>query len=191
LWYLPYAFVVTSAIAVLAPRQRTEAKAFETAGWLGSIVATILAASGLMRLVGRIVPLAQWTFVFPAVIIGLATARLCGEQRARAISMLLICGSVILACSVASLWGMTELGVPFATGAVLLTGAYASPYKAGEAAIYLSELSFGIYLVHPLCVAAIVRVIGLRDGLELGLFAVATSVAIAVVLRRSPLRRFV
>jgi peptidoglycan/LPS O-acetylase OafA/YrhL len=109
LWFLPFAAVLTLAIAWAVARWPVGKRSF--VGWMIAGVALVPACDALLRR-GPDVPLAQWTFVLPAAAFGLALAAVpLGEPRQWP-RLSAWCAAVVGACAISRAFGSYELGGP-------------------------------------------------------------------------------
>ncbi len=194
LWFLPFAFAVTSALGVAALKSAYRPTPRALAGWaVASGLAVIAGAYGLACFDG-IRPLAQWAFTLPSVVIGIAFAHApAGSLRLGRPLWGLVALVVLVGVGgiVAELVGWPGLATPYLCGTLACAVAWCVPGKATPAVLRISGLALGIYVLHPLVAEVLVRA---GAQLSPNAAAVATTAFSALViglLRRTPLRAFV
>jgi peptidoglycan/LPS O-acetylase OafA/YrhL len=190
LWFLPFAAVLTLAIAWAVARWPVGKRSF--VGWMIAGVALVPACDALLRR-GPDVPLAQWTFVLPAAAFGLALAAVpLGEPRQWP-RLSAWCAAVVGACAISRAFGSYELGGPYVVAASTVAIAWLAPWREGRIAAAITGTAFGVYVLHfavYLLLAYWVTTRGVALG-EAAVFAIVFGGAfvLALVLRRTPVRR--
>ncbi len=196
LWYLPFAFAA-SLVAYVLGKKFTMGSVHIRSLILGGLGVAALGACSYALAPGRLiaVPVAQWAFGLPAVLLGLAIGPLAlhGSDKGGGRRWLLIgLGSVVTVFCVALEWfGLTALAVPYAIGVALVVFCLLLQGKAGPSAIAASSLTYGIYVLHPL-VSGILAFAGLKTSIWWCsvVVVVLTSALVTALLRRTPLRVF-
>lgn len=139
LWYLPFSFL--ALVVCNAVWQRLSPFVF----W-GGMIAAFLGAIYVSNIHALPTPLGQWTSVVPAVVVGLAL-----RDRAPGWHNVILWGA--LAASIAVALGFTAAAWQTFVAVILVGAAIAFPFPSTSVSRRLSDLSFGIYLVHPAFVA--------------------------------------
>ncbi|GEM_PF-1144171 len=193
LWYLPAAFVCTTLVALGARklcfrRQWLACLTWAVVGAVAILVSSYLEAGTA----GRILPLAQWLFVAPSVPLALALATIPrGPGRwPRVCASMAIVAAVVLACVVALERGAPGLTIPYSIGIVACTASIHATCRASAFTVWVSGLSFGCYLTHPLVIALLGKAAELSPTC-LAVTASAISLAVTAVLRVTYIRRFI
>jgi hypothetical protein len=193
LWYLPFAFVVTSAAILAAKRKRLRDTAALRALVIVGLCTTLPAASAVLNYFDGPAPLTQWVFAGPSVVLGLGLGiglRTEGASRYRWMGMLTL--ALLVACIVCVHWGLTDLPEPYLAGGLACVAATLVRGNTGRATAYVSGLTYGVYLVHPLVRTMCIRVGVLPERNAMAaVVIVMLSFTFVAVLRASPLRRFV
>ncbi len=178
LWFLPYAFVASLCL----PPVRQLAIGLRRPAFL-LLMAAILLAS-LMSFLPALhhqpdPPWAQWAYGLPSLVAGLALGLAwLRRENARLVSLFLLAVTAI-AWLVGWRDGVLQLVV--AVSAILACLVWPSPTTRFSA--FCTRHSMGVYLVHPLCVSALVRTMPLdRHGLPIALLAMAASLGLSVFL---------
>lgn len=192
LWYLPLGFVVVAGIGLARRTGRFPVGIRLYAA--GCVVALmgIVVCSRYLAGPDAVVPFAQWAFIFPAIGIGAALAAVPpqGPKRLRQVGGVAMV--VVVASAVATVMGYGEqLVVPYlcGTGATLL--AWYWPVKASPLMIEAGELSFSVYLVHPLVLSALLM-LKLMPAPIIGVVVIfIVSMAIGKAMKASCLKQYV
>jgi peptidoglycan/LPS O-acetylase OafA/YrhL len=172
LWFLPFAFVASMGAWVFV---RTIGNNMSAIVWLISLLCIGVATIFTLRGTVLPVPLAQWVFALPAIVVGLAFAvRPDGAGTLAGLVMsLTLCavgwigggaGTLQLLVAVAAILACRVIHLP------------ASPLlrRAGDAAL-------GVYLVHPLIASVLTRAGGMEhQGLLLAGTTFALSLAFSI-----------
>ena len=174
LWFLPFSYL----FVLLARRVRPE-------GLLPMGIALVPIAFWLANTAQLPQPFAQWVSVIPAAFMGVLLHFIRQNP-----SMVVTVGwiSVALAAVLAMTgWDSVALQYAIGIGAVLL--AFACPIRATRTSRIMAEVSFGVYLLHPL-VFALALSLNVMEGLShsvISQFAIAFVVSLAgtLLLRRS------
>ncbi len=183
LWFLPFAFVAGWALVALMPfihRYCTFAMLWTvfTVGQLGLFYA--LSVYTLPW------PFYQWLFVVPSVLLGLILYAAGGDPA----RLLWICVGASLACLIASTVGWHRGTLQTLIASVVCAVAMISSLPATRLTSLLSQISLGIYLVHPLVHSALIRLLDVVPGtVEFAAGVAALSTLVAIVLRRLPVIR--
>ena len=127
---------------------------------------------------GLPVPLAQWSFGLPAILIG---AALGFSLKSRALTLLTSAGIVlggVIAWGLGWTAGLLQLGL----GAAVLLACLMWPSPETAVTRFCARASMTVYLVHPLILSILERLTHLsRGGLALALLTMAVSFAYAVL----------
>jgi len=188
LWYLPFAYVATCLAGVINGGR-------PSSGWANSIfwtlcaVITFLLCSWWMSAYSIPIPLLQWTFGLPAVLIGLALPQMHRREYKR-LGMASLALAIALAGIAAWLCGWRELTVPYMLGTLALAAAWVLPMSASPKVVWLGSLSYGVYLVHPLISSFTRWATGTHPGAGLAIIVAILSILLVALLRRGPLEQF-
>jgi peptidoglycan/LPS O-acetylase OafA/YrhL len=193
LWFLPFAFLATALVVGGSRLFRLEDGGRTPGGRLlgGCLVFVAFAALALVLRHGfdLRVPFAQWVFVLPAVGLGVCLQTV--EHRLPDLAIVVVLAAAIHLAAVALGLRAGTFELLLATTACTLTLAVRLP----PAALLrrLGGLSLGIYLVHPLIVAILLR----AGGKALGgaplfpVLVILASCGAVLLLRQTPLRAIV
>lgn len=182
LWFLPFAFVATLAVAAL----RRHLPALAAPG-VALPLAALASALWLLALDGREMPpgIAVLLAYEPSLFFGIALAAAAGDAR-----RLGLCGATALALGLAlhaaGIAGSLQLSVavPLIAGALILNPAGTRATRGA------ADLSMAVYLLHVPVLAVMLRVLPFRVGSpELGLAGFALAAALGLVLLRGDLGR--
>jgi peptidoglycan/LPS O-acetylase OafA/YrhL len=203
LWFLPFIFVVTCAIAMarrrdLIVRSGPTGVAWTLVAMLSTAVEPMLSprvpADGLLQVVNAL-PSVFWGIALFALPTGIPS----------------IVHLVAIALAGVAAWSLAP-GVPafwpgaVALGCVAFAVARLLPIPATSASQFLGRTSFGVYLLHALALTVVVRTLGklthspdqamASDAygiivLSQVLLAIVGSIVVVAVLERTPFRRFV
>lgn len=173
LWYLPFSFICVALARIM----------LKTLTWSAIYALTVLIAVGslaLTNLKDLTIPLAQWSTVTAAAIIGLLVK---GPIPARVVLSISII-TTGLAVHVLG-WHSGAWQTLVAAGVVFLVMEVKLP--STEISRQLSEISFGIYLIHP-AVYSILTLLGeLENILSYALVISLTSVSVYILRRWAPI----
>lgn len=189
LWYLPYAFVAT-CLAALVARWLDSTHLLPTVTWLILPIASIPLCAWLLTRISDVTPLGQWAFACPAVFMGFAVGRAPTQPVPHRIYLIGLFSSIATGCLVAWALGWNQMATPMLSGSIGLILASMLRTSAGPLLAWLSGLSFGVYLVHPLFALAILKSDLDQHRLVAAAVISILSMAASVVLRRTPLRDF-
>lgn len=186
LWFLPFVFV-----AVLAGRAVLDRLPVGPVGFAILLIGMIIGSAAALlacEAASPGPPLVQWLTSLPAVLLGLAMVRAEGDgNRIR----------LLLSASVSVFTPLIWFGVHAGTisgllASLLVCGMLAVAIPTSPFLLFLSSLSFGIYLVHPLVASVLERVSDIPDGtLEMTLMVFALSVLASDMMLRIPGLRLV
>lgn len=157
LWFLPFAFL-SSLILYPIVRLRPDLPAFL---WLtAGMILPALLLLGLHQSQSLPIPLAQWVYAGPATLLGLAF----GLAANRIPWLLLAAGALgaTMAAALAVGWHQGVLQLAIAGGALTICLLWYRP--ATPCSGWAAQLSLGIYLVHPLIGALLMRLTALQRG---------------------------
>lgn len=183
LWFLPFAFVASlatwAAWRLLA--SRSGAFAMTAAGVAATACLSFLAVD--CASFGT--PFAQWVFVAPNVAIGFSLA-VAGDRAATATTL---AGLVAVVFAVTTLMGAAPDAGPRqwalgAAAAAILLRTPSTPVTA-----WLGDAALGIYLTHPLFIAAWRALVGEHDSAGAATVIAGASVLAVALLRRIGLQR--
>lgn len=190
LWYLPFAMVTTAALAVLArygliARTPRAATLFAAIGAL----AILICAAAITRV--QAPPLAQWLFVAPAIPLGLilAARRPFASPDWSGLSRLTIGG--LAGGTVALFLGWNDLAIPFMIASVATPLLWTLQRPAPRWIRQLSNLTLGVYLIHPMVHTIIERSKFALTETPMALLVAAVSAATIALMHRSCLRTFI
>lgn len=168
LWFLPYCFGV---LVILRGLSRTGLRVVAAIG----VPVTLWMANEL----ALPTPFAQWAAVFPAAILGLAMHRE-GPQMAPT-----LCFGTAATMGLVWLLGWQDMTFQIGLAALAIGGALLVPLPAPKWVIWVSGLSLGVYLIHPLVIAVGHR-LGISDWVLLAFALVGSHIATLVLQRLWP-----
>ncbi len=187
LWYLPFAFLATMVASV--PAIGGLARRAHGGALFLMLACVAMPLSEWIIHHEPVEPMPQWAFALPSALVGLALAGVApGDPRGR--RMLLACvGVAMLVAALLDIrWGDGRVGIPYAVGIPAAAFAWAIPGSAGPRLRGLADLTYGVYLVHPLIGSPLSR-LGLSPD-AVAIASVPLSFWSAWMLRRTPLGRF-
>lgn len=180
LWYLPFAFAVTTAVRVARPRRAPVAWCAAGAGLL------VLVAVLLPRLAVP-PPVPQWVFVAPSVLLGLGLAGVPRGPGARRLAAGLV-GAAVAATAAAALLGGGRFALPYLVGVAACAVAWCVDLPAAPRLRAVTDLAFGLFLVHPLVLAVALLSLPPRS-VVVAAVTLAASAALAALMRRTLARQ--
>ena len=186
LWYLPFAFVATCLASALRVYHHSSGLSTMVMSAIG-VSAALISCSWLLSSCATPIPLAQWTFGFPAVCIGLALPHSAEfwQRFVHASALALIVTLVSIAMWAA---GFGSLSVPYVVGTLALVTAWLIPFPETPAIARACSLSYGIYLVHPLVASIVRQVTHIQDRAVTAVIVLLLTIGLVAMLRRGPLR---
>lgn len=195
LWYLPYAFLASILIYGLIRLRPKLGRSFLflcIAGFLGVLVFS----SYVLKHWRLPVPFPQWVFGTPAVFYGLLLMSLYQSLPFRsrlAAGIFLVIGTEILLAALYEM-GYSGLCVSYGiacplVGAVFLVSGENIP--TASIALKGGELTYGIYLIHPLLLSFCRFILGEAGSWFVVISVFAISLAFTYILKRTVLRIFV
>jgi len=193
LWYLPYAFLVGAVIHAMNRwtshiREETVILANMAAG----TVLLAVHATGVWTHLGR--PLPQWEFGLAALPLGVAVGK-CLAIPSRDRGRLFLVGIALVVateCQILHRVGLGNPVLPHGIATMMVCLAYCWPIRSDAVVAALSPLAFGVYLIHPLVAHVLHRIPLANDSCLIAIpLTVSVAALAALVLRRTPLRRFV
>lgn len=200
LWFLPFAFVASVAVASATVLARSRYQSHRTndtgdRGWFTASAQALVCAGAIAA--AEIVlsrsslpaPLAQWISVLPGVPIGAVLAGMeFGDKRnARPIAVLTFC--CVGACVLLMWLGMRFITIGYLVSVPMCAAAWLTGTRAGPGTLRWSKFSFGVYLLHPFFGLVYYKVIGSANtNLAAAFVCVATLLGTAA-LRLTPLKR--
>jgi surface polysaccharide O-acyltransferase-like enzyme len=200
LWFLP--FVVVAGLVTHALHRWHRPRARRAHVLLGAAGA-VLVATLLFPVAPRADlewPFDQWLFSMPAVPLGYALGRAISVERELPRLRLLLSGGLAGFLAIAGLVALVDpLSGPyilrFAGGVGLLVAATWLPNRADPVTKRVAPLLLGVYVLHPglykLAIEPILIELGWAGVMPLRVAATcALCLAVVVVLRRTPLKRF-
>lgn len=185
LWFLPYIFVATLMASWWRSLKLPELFALTAA--LAGLSAAFLLCSYWQSAYSLTRPLAQWSFGLPAIFVGLALPNV-RDQKPRftgAAAAVLTILTVSLACWLID-W--RDLIIPYLVGTAAVAGAWVSQCRLGPNMAWLGEMSYGVYLIHPLVISVVQRVLRIPIGPLFVIIVAIVSLVLVAALRRGPLR---
>ena len=184
LWYLPFAFVATSAVAVWVTAHSIGKAALI---WAAVCAGALTICSWCMAHVNLYAPFAQWVFVAPSVFLGMAMANTIRQPDRK--NAVIVATTVFSACAVNWVIGWHALAVPYAAGAISFTLATFFRRTAGPFATAIGGLSYGIYILHPLATSMCTRLLHVQTGATLAFVVIGVSVASTALARLTIFRK--
>jgi peptidoglycan/LPS O-acetylase OafA/YrhL len=176
LWFLPFAFVVCLALYPLV-RHRLTSRHF--ALFLGVIAVLTFIFIGLQQQQGLPIPLAQWVFSLPAVVLGLGFTLAKGRP-AWVLAMLF---TIAMTTGLALWVTWTEGVVQIVIASLALVSCTLIETRESAVSRWAAQISLAVYLVHPLVIAVLLRLTALPEkSPAFALLAIVGSVATATML---------
>jgi peptidoglycan/LPS O-acetylase OafA/YrhL len=172
LWFLPFAFVACMAAWVFVRTNGSNASAIV---WLISLLCIGVAAVFTLRGTVLPVPLAQWVFALPAIVVGLAFA--VQPDGTGTLTGMVMC---LTLCAVGWMWeGAGTVQLLVAGGVILACRVIHLP--AGPLLRRAGDAALGVYLVHPLVASVLTRAGGMEhQSLALAGMTFALSLAFSI-----------
>lgn len=175
LWYLPYAFAM--ALVLFLYQKKTAGQE----NGIGCIVATIAAmvcyslCAVLMAKTHLRVPLPQWLFGLPGVLLGITIAHMTrlGKMRYKFTVFFVIWGLLVLISYLLVQREIHPLSLPYLVAFPLATLCFFWPGRIDRLTLKISTLTYGIYLVHPLVISVLSRIVPTSPLFPLGVFVVS------------------
>lgn len=181
LWFLPYIAVFSVLFHVAQPAIRvTPAIVIAILGMLVSLAAFWMLSTQVLP-----EPYAQWLFGLPAVALALSLHK---SSFPRSFMMSFVWLGI---CMVPSYYGYDGGALQMSICIAVLIVAYLITLPASPVISWMAKVSFGIYLVHPIVMALLGKIISFTGRGEL-LFAVLVflvALIITELLRRLPIMR--
>ena len=191
LWYLPFALVITILIDYASRKEILPVKRGMVFFYILLSILLFVACSFLIRITMGIVPLSQWVFIIPAIPIGMVLASTSMGKRNSFFILLVFFALMAITSYILSIKGYDGLIIPYLVGTAGCIVAWTIRSRNNRSINRLSKLSFGIYLIHPMLLAALhIRYPNLSD-IVLVFLLYGSSMAVTWVIHRTPLRIFV
>lgn len=168
LWFLSFSFLFLALCAAITDRIQTALL------WPACIVASGTAL-WLCNTATLQVPFAQWLSVVPAACTGLLMQR---TQNKALPPMFLAFG-----CLAAFAFGYRDTTGQLVMAGLAIAFVFIVPMRQTSASDFLSDVSFGMYLVHPALIAALLYIVPI-DSPMLFPLAVAGSLAATLALKK-------
>lgn len=191
LWYLPVAFVVTVVVALASRLGYYPRSAKATVVWSLLVAFSIPLSSWVNTGLPVLIPMTQSMFILPAVLVGLAGGASAASLPPSVCRVSIILGGIAAGCCVGWMVGVPGVLVPYALGLGVSAVSLELRVRATPLVRCFSDLSFGVYLVHPMLAHAMVRQVGSENPTLLALLVTGFSFALAAGLKRTPLRVFI
>lgn len=161
LWYLPFMFICSLALSLALPviRNVNNIKAVMIGAIFVSGISLI--TSSIFRSEVHSTPFAEWLHAVPAVVIGSSASILMKSNMSqRTINMMYLI--LILMTSIISLYiiileRQNGLGIPYLIGTIISLASIRINSKPLPYVQRFSDLTMGIYLIHPLLISIIHR----------------------------------
>lgn len=180
LWFLPYAFFASLCL----PSIRRLATGLSRPAFLALVSATLLLLlASLAPILHRQPdpPLAQWAYGLPSLLAGLAL----GLVRLRQEGAMAVNLSLAAVLGFAVLIGWTDGVLQLTVALLAILACMALPSPDGPLATFCARHSMGVYLVHPLCMSALIRIVPLEhDGLPMAVLVMLASLGLSVLFGR-------
>jgi peptidoglycan/LPS O-acetylase OafA/YrhL len=173
LWFLPFAYFLN---LVLHPIARLLGDTRE--GWITFAVITLMTLFSirLFQEPGSPIPLAQWLFVLPSAIFGVAYALAEGQNR----RVLQVTAIAIVVIGLAMLLGWSGGVLQFALSSIAITLCLLLQLPETLASQMAARLSLSVYLGHPLVASILERLTPLKmETFFSALVTVAGALALA------------
>ena len=184
LWYLPYAFV--AALAIRALRRLSASAPGVWATSLGAIGCVVLAAhAALVAVFDPPPPLAQWWYAVPTIGIGFALSHALQAPRHSREYALALATGVLAACAYLAGASDDSTALSYALGVTLVVGFSFVELPRVRIVGTLASLTLGIYVVHPLVLIVLEKLVGpmLHVAARFGLVVLGAT-ALSWLLRR-------
>ncbi len=185
LWFLPYIFVATLMASWWRSLKLPEL--FALAAALAGLSAAFMLCSYWESVYSLTRPLAQWSFGLPAIFVGLALPNV-RDQKPRFTGAVTAALTVLAVSLVCWLIDWRDLIIPYLVGTAAVALAWVSPWRLGPNIAWLGEMSYGVYLIHPLVISVVQRVLRIPIGPLFVMIVAIVSLVLVAVLRRGPLR---
>ncbi len=188
LWYLPFLYFVSISFLPLIPfmRKLRDSVVFH----LVMVALTGLSLIGAFAvrtslLMGE--PWTEWVHAFPAILMGIAMGLSAESGLGRGVKDF-ISWCLLLTVAAVSIFAMMKkqefLGVPYLVGTIFTTFCLKSQMRSIPLIRAISELSMGIYLVHPLIVSVFHRWTSfISDPALIAITAFTTSIFITLFIK--------
>ena len=197
LWYLPFAFL--AGIGSVSLRQSLTSMPTR-GGSLGiALAGTALLAfsASVVGSVSPIAPIPQWIYAAPSILFGLAIGVIVqqSERRHQVALFAGVIGVLWLTCIGLWLQGVRAAVPQYALGLPLVCCAYLWTARGHPTLKAWGDLSFGIYLIHPLLSSLLERALLTPFDVEMPpipriLLVYGLSLAATYGIRETPIRRF-
>lgn len=191
LWYLPFGIVV-SVLAHAAARQgslRMRGRAWWILTVLSAVTVVLCAAISVPA--ANAIPWAQWLFVMPAVVVGMALAATTIGAGVLPQRLLIVWALVVIGAVSAHIAIERSFGVPYIVGVTGVVVAWTIRSPASGILRRFAAMSFGVYLIHPLVTAVMIRCVSNLDRKVFALLVWVVSCLLIGMIRRTRLRVFV
>ena len=192
LWYLPYLFGVSVALSSL---RRSHAAVDGPAGvWFFAVAGlAMLAVNGVWC--PATPPFAQWMTAVPVTLLGYALGRITmlpdARSKGTALLTLTLCVTAMCVARICMPGNYSHDGVTVLLGFGAFVAAGALPLPPMAAVRLLSPLTLGIYLIHPLIVDMLSRLIGESGSPFRVVLVFAASAAAVYGMKKIPILRSV
>lgn len=184
LWFLPFAFVAGLLIRQAVMSLHYSDRTF----WALNIgfVAIQLASFWLLTSFVMERPLDQWLFVVPACYLGVMLCAADGKQ----LRLLAVCVAAAIAFAIASSLGWHHGVAQMVIATIMCTAVLTIQIQASATTDFLSSIALGVYLIHPLIHAVLLRLVDLQPYTwAFALLVLALSIMAIAVMRRTPILR--
>lgn len=155
LWYLPYTFVMSFFIVFI---QRV-AERFAALPWsllfAGLGLASFAFSSVVLSRAYLHSPVGQWLFGLPGILLGLAIGHIhrFEDIRKKAVLYFILFSLLLLISWFLYLENITAMTVPYILGLLCVLPCFVWVGKPDNTTLYLSGLTYGVYLIHPLVIS--------------------------------------
>ena len=197
LWYLPFAFF--AGIGSVSLRQSLISMPSRGGSLVIALAGTALLAfsASVVGSVSQIAPIPQWIYAAPSILFGLAIGVIVQQsQRRHQVALFAgVIGVLWLTCIGLWLQGVRSVVPQYALGVPLVCCAYLWPARGHRALKAWGDLSFGIYLIHPLVSSVLEHALLTPLDVEISpipriLLVYGLSLTATYGIRKTPIRRF-
>ena len=153
LWFLPFVFVVSALVAVVAPRIRSGRQLAWLTAWF---IPLAIGCFYLHQLSILPDPFGQWAYSLPAVLFGIVVV-LSARYEAKLLPIVFV--AVVTVCAVA-LGGPLHAAPHLAIAAILYLLCARMRVPGHPVVTELGRLAFGVYLIHPFMMLVFFKLFG-------------------------------
>ncbi len=194
LWYLPFSFLASVLLYFLCYfLLKIKIGYFFIIGNLGLCIIILFICSFLMDSISLGPPFLQWLFALPSLPLGFCLGIIMREFPAEKQSFLFGCVLVVVVVSLIAqlLVGQSLLLIPYSIGISLTVLALQLCFPFKEAAIKAGQLTYGIYLIHPLIYYFVRVLFGDKSSFIIILSTFFVSAVLVAGMKKTYLRKII